>query len=360
MIIQAGPADAVSFTDDTSPNLQRELDRRVSIHAQVMKESLLDWYYDILGLYRDVSGELKSETVLSHFSNLHKETQERIWSGLRVVRINVVDTFPHQALLNESLKMVTSRDNVVEILRRKAQRGDQFAREILKMMDDMTAKLVIEDSPARQFMLYANLLRHPPGSLGWHLRLAEHEEFAERHLDFPLESLSLERFATKKGRSIGKAVKWTSKSASVFYPAIDDLFDSRYSSPVFFQYRVAGALNYTHAFDGGDDQAIGWMEENRLEVLQRIAYQLWCDGISLRPLQGKICSQESYYTQASDIAAGFAKQLFEHGGIVSLTNRFDHVTYNGRRISQADAQEKMRQWKREGYIKEEEKVIYIS
>ncbi len=138
MIIQSGPENAVSFTDDTSPDLQHEPERKVSIHAQVMKHHPLDWYYEILSLFPDVPGELKSEKILKNFPNLRKDKQRLIWSGLKRVRINIVDTLPHQAPWIKSLKEVSGRDDVLEMLRHKARQGEEFARNILNMMDEMT------------------------------------------------------------------------------------------------------------------------------------------------------------------------------------------------------------------------------
>src|SRR5689334_18044346 len=111
MIIQPGPANAVSFTDDTSPNLQHEPERRASIHAQVIRTDLLGWYYTILNLYQDITGELKSEKVLTNFASLSKSKRDYLRDGLKTVRINVVDTLPYHAQWTQTLKVATGRDD---------------------------------------------------------------------------------------------------------------------------------------------------------------------------------------------------------------------------------------------------------
>ncbi|HAF22344.1 MAG TPA: hypothetical protein DCK93_05435 [Blastocatellia bacterium] len=67
------------------------------------------------------------------------------------------------------------------------------------------------------------------------------------------------------------------------------------------------------------------------------------------PLQGDVDSRKSYYVQASDIAAGIAKHLYENGGIFTVTQNFEYVIFNGRRISQNEAYETTKKWQELGY-----------
>jgi hypothetical protein len=53
--------------------------------------------------------------------------------------------------------------------------------------------------------------------------------------------------------------------------------------------------------------------------------------------------------QASDIAAGIAKYLYERGEILAVTLHFEYVMLNGERISQNDAYETMLKWRQLGY-----------
>jgi hypothetical protein len=53
-------------------------------------------------------------------------------------------------------------------------------------------------------------------------------------------------------------------------------------------------------------------------------------------------SSESYYVQAADFAAGIASDLFSRERLTGVVLRFEYVTYNGRRISLADAEEEIK------------------
>jgi hypothetical protein len=46
----------------------------------------------------------------------------------------------------------------------------------------------------------------------------------------------------------------------------------------------------------------------------------------------------SYLVQTADIAAGFASKLLEVGGLLRVATIFEYVTYNGARLTQADAE----------------------
>lgn len=68
------------------------------------------------------------------------------------------------------------------------------------------------------------------------------------------------------------------------------------------------------------------------------------------PLYGDVDSGESFYIQASDIAAGIAKHLFETGGIIAVTKHFEYVMFNGKRTSLEDAHETILKWRNLGYF----------
>lgn len=364
MIILTGAEVAISFTDDTSPNLRSEPDRRVSIHAQVIREKPLDWYYDILKMNQDISGELKSEQVMANFSNSPRLVQERIWAGMKTVRLSVVDTLPHQAPYIKSLREGLKRDDALDVIKDRARNGNDFAKQVLKMMNDTTTQMVIESSPAKQFMREAQLMRHPPGTLGYYLNLTTDEPHRSRYVDdydFPLKSLAPVIFGAKPSSSVTRAVKWTSKSGSLFNYARDELWKKNwYGDSFHYQYQLYRSLKHCHAFDNGDDQAMEWMGSLREEVMRRVAPQVFQYHPQPLPRLQKSFSEKSFFTQASDIAAGFARQLYEREGIVALTLHFEHVIFNGFRISQTEAEEKMRRWRQLGYIQPKDKTIYVT
>jgi len=54
------------------------------------------------------------------------------------------------------------------------------------------------------------------------------------------------------------------------------------------------------------------------------------------PKYAEFDSKEILFGQAADLAAGIASTHFRREGIAGLVNRFEHVTYNGKRTGGAD------------------------
>ena len=53
-------------------------------------------------------------------------------------------------------------------------------------------------------------------------------------------------------------------------------------------------------------------------------------------------SKESYYVQAADFAAGIASDIYASHKLIGVVERFEYVTFNGERVSRADAEEEMK------------------
>ncbi len=93
IFIEESPREAKSFTDETSPKkTSASSDRKVSIHGQVVRGLPMNWYYDLVKLHPDKTGEIKSEYILNDFHNLPSEFKGRIWVGMKRVIINIVDS----------------------------------------------------------------------------------------------------------------------------------------------------------------------------------------------------------------------------------------------------------------------------
>lgn len=100
MILTAGPPDALSFTDDTSlPNVGA----KVSIHAQVIRERPLDWYYILLQRAPSDASELKSIVIVEVFFTLPDIERRMVLSTLKTVRIHITDPRPYTHDVDESL-----------------------------------------------------------------------------------------------------------------------------------------------------------------------------------------------------------------------------------------------------------------
>ena len=131
MIVLSGPDNAVSFTDDTSPDTRRSRSRNVSIHATVIRGKRLDWYYEILKLFPDFRDELKSTQVLESYKNLPRAKQQTIWNTLKDVHIHVTDALPIEARFDRMVQDAAKNSNGMDLLRQRASQGDEVSKMIL-------------------------------------------------------------------------------------------------------------------------------------------------------------------------------------------------------------------------------------
>lgn len=257
---------------------------------------------------------------------------------MKQVIINIVDSLSYQVRLEKSLREAVKHDKAYDMLKARANQGDKFAKKVLKTMDEsVTASIVSDSPPERLKYLMRNRRRYSGHSLAAYMRK-----------DYMVaEKTDISPFRTKTSSMSGKAVKWASKSGSVFFRAIDEVTKlDKYLEDGWIHYHLMRHLQPSHAFDRGDDQAISWIDSQRHEVVRRMnPFQYEIARHTLQPSEGKIASEDSFYTQAADIAAGFARQLYGRHGIVAVASSFEYVTLNGERITQNNAEERFRYWK---------------
>jgi hypothetical protein len=115
VIILSGNNEAVSFTDEGSPD-SRITGAKVCVNGQVDRGLSLDWYYRIIQFFPDVQGELKSKEVAERFKNFPAATQSAIWSGLSRVKIHIVDPRSHRHRVNNILRKVWKNDQAPKLL----------------------------------------------------------------------------------------------------------------------------------------------------------------------------------------------------------------------------------------------------
>src|SRR5689334_19657499 len=120
MLIEAGPEGVASFTDESSPDSRLTARVKVSVNAQVLRHEPLDWYFALISYFPDVPGELRSEAILSHFSNLPGSARLKIWSGLSKVRVHISDPRPYIEEVNRALGKIMRQANARESLRQRA------------------------------------------------------------------------------------------------------------------------------------------------------------------------------------------------------------------------------------------------
>jgi hypothetical protein len=356
IFIEESPREAKSFTDETSPHKPPTSDRKVSIHGQVIRDLPLGWFHDLMKLYPGEKPEVKSSRILEEFHALPTDFKDRIWVGMKKVIINIVDSLSYQLDYRKILANVYKHDKAYELLKLHARDGNQFAKDILKRMDETVSEWIIRDSPPER-LKEAMRPRRLPGSLAFYMN----DRFRSRYD----AEVDMTLFKTKTSSMASKAVKYAAKSASVFNPAIDKINPAlMFQQDSWAHYEVRQTLRDSHAFDQGDNKSIDWIDSQRREIGGRGPYGYddyvfdcgsWeADGtwrvyetyedFSYGKLHS-IASESSSYTQAADIAAGFARQDYERYGIAAVAGRFDYVTLNGERITQNNAEKKFEFWR---------------
>src|SRR5262245_22558424 len=136
MIISSYPHEAVSFTDDTSPDTRNSKKRNVSIHAQVRRDQKLDWYYDFLSLCQRERGELKSEKIRAIYASLPAPRRTKLWETLQEVRINIADPLPYMARTEQLAAEAFDKKDAIDVIRQRAIANDPLAKDLLEKLNN--------------------------------------------------------------------------------------------------------------------------------------------------------------------------------------------------------------------------------
>lgn len=349
MIIVGVPehaANAVSFTDDVKADARKLTKKRhVSISAKVKKGVPLDWFYDLLNSCLNAKGELKSDRVVPAYLRLGQKQKAKLWDTLKEVQINVTDPLPYQADIQQVVKRAFNRYDAIDMIRHKASAKDPHAMFMQELLNNQTAERILLDAPSRQLSWHIHYAQNFP-PFGYGLRRYMGSSRPPEH------KIDLAHFkSSTKGAIVRAVTEWTAKSASAFSEAIDSTY-----TEYFYPYQhpalnpVYRALRKSHAFDEGNEKSVGVMELERRQLAREMTYHdYWQQMYPLDPLHGNIDSKKSFYMQASDIAVGIAKHLYEQGEILAITLHFVYVMFNGKRISQNDAYETVLKWRHLGY-----------
>jgi hypothetical protein len=144
MILTPGSPDAVSFTDDTSlPNVGC----KVSIHAQVIRELSLDWYYRLLQRVTAHQDELKSSVVGEVFFSLSDFEQRSILGTLKDTRIHITDPRLYIARVEDALSGMIPNLSFKDVLARLDRaRAEQLQRDCRRFI----SRSMLRDSPAER------------------------------------------------------------------------------------------------------------------------------------------------------------------------------------------------------------------
>src|ERR1700741_3348632 len=202
MIIEAGPAGAVSFTDDTSADTRTTIKRHVSIHAKVRREFPLTWYYDLIQPFeKDRRMELKSSDVIPVYQSLQPIKRARLWETLKDVQVNITDSLPYQETTKQIANSAFKRDNAIDFIRQRAIANDPLAKRILELLNNQTAEHILLDAPSRQLSDKAFYAREfPIGGYGLGRYVSSSDGL--RFPTPPKHEIPLERFKSNRSGSI--------------------------------------------------------------------------------------------------------------------------------------------------------------
>jgi hypothetical protein len=334
MILTAGSPDALSFTDGTSlPNAGAT----VSIDGQVIRELSLDWYYALLQRAPYQVSELKSTVIVDVFFTLPDFERRRVMSTLKTVRIYVTDPRPYTHQVDEFLTDIVPGGDIPGFIRRLNRSQQQVAENERRKL---IARRMLRDAPPQQVKLRHIVLEYLAGlRIGiWPREPLVDEKLVPCFEQEPLKEVDLTPFERSRKSMVNILSPFLSKSGSVFCEVLDcmdEFIERGAQSAIPAAFTLWRILSGSHAFDEGDAKEVQWIDGERNDVLRRV------DRYGMFPMQPaalpELDSRSSFFVQAADFAAGIAREIWSRNSLPHLVDKFDYVTYNGRRISESEA-----------------------
>lgn len=349
MIIFDGNGEAISFNDEGSPDTRQTNHTKVCVNGQVDRGTSLDWFHKLLAFFPDIPGELKSSVILARFNNLPREVQDRVWRSLQRVRIHIVDPRPHFRRMHEILREASNEPDAPRKLRQMADEGSLAAQRLLGVIRENVANSILSDSTAVRAHNFGRAFANPILNLN-----SEFPYFRNKREEFS-QVISLNDFTLSESRNIVRdVVSWSAKSSSAFYAALDaatSMPDESMWTTYRFDFgnvvraQMTKTLLPAHAFDKGNRRHLALLEKTRQAMIEDFSRGERLYARVGRPGFVEVESKSSYYIQAADFAAGIASDIYAKHKLVGVVKHFEHVTFNGIRVSLADAEEVIRKEK---------------
>ncbi len=256
---------------------------------------------------------------------------------MKYVRIHISDVFPHQ----RSLEKITERYPGMQRLRVEASNGDMRSQSYLEFLQAQMVKLTLQsmiyDSPVTRFIAFATALRN-----AWGYGFSLHGEDSFQ----PAVDFNRLIIPDKPQKTLHHITKINARSDAIFSAVTDEVLNGRGFSP----FTAFLSLANCRAFDEGNTVDILWMEDARSSSLEAL---FPFEGHRYQPMMQRlreVPSRLSPRTQMADVAAQFANQIYDRHGLIEIARRFQFVTFNGERIYEDTAAEKIRLWSAEGFI----------
>jgi hypothetical protein len=331
-----GSDRAVSFTDDTSLDSRKTEGLKVSIHASVLREKPLDWFYTLIFAFPDIVDELKSTQLVDAYFRMDRRLRAKINGSLKFVRINISDPRHYAGDLKRALSKILPKEDPGKFLRQLDVKEKELAETLKQHERRAIMERMLWDSPAQRLRIRI-----------WATTRAYSLRRFTPIADTVAEFSDFDYAPFLDGRSrvqVDRVSVFTSKSGAVFFPAVDELEAN--PQQVLWSFGPVGlqrSLSQRYAFDTGDATALKWIDQRRHEILRETdAYYEFRTRNAVESLES-LDSKKSLRVQAADIAAGVARVIMDREGLIGVPRVFEYVTHNGERISIDDAARIQRQ-----------------
>jgi len=308
-----------SFTDGTSFNRNRLPGEKMSIHAQVPRESTLDWFYELISRFPAKDRrELKACELVPIFLQAGTWDRYQLQKSLRRIRIHITDPAPYLKTATKPLKRYLDRLDAGEL-------DPRIGVAIRNTIRRNAAFRMVYDSPMARFQRIHKWYRLSRGSVLFDSDFDEPEPidltpFEINRRLFPIENLA---------RGISESEAVFAEPLAAFQKDENGCFDLS-ALPVGLPFQLLKGLSESHAFDKGDSLMIRWIGGERDKAINLVKNPgLWF----LQPTPRKLFevdSAERIEVQAADVACGIVRRYLAFSdGIMRLAEMFDFIQMNG-------------------------------
>jgi hypothetical protein len=331
---------AASFTDDTSLPF---VGCRVSIHAQIIRENQINWYFFLKDRTPHNNGEFKDQ-VVNTFFGLAETDREKVFKTLRTVRIHIVDPRPYTIDINDALEKHLPKGTMVTDFLKRLDDSTRHLAQARELALQQIATGILWDGPAERLKREYRAWEYASGTRVDVDDTTFNDLFAQPVNPEPDPiKFDLTPFEHRNANLLNDVANFVSASASVFSPALDEFAEARedyfFTSPMAGPWLINSTLGRPHAFDEGHSHAVKWIEEQRVDVLAQIdRNRHYYPAYLPKPLI-ELVSTESVPIQAADVAASVARELWRRNDLPHLVKHFEYVTFNGERLSDGRAEQ---------------------
>ena len=306
----------------------------MSIHAEVIPEYPLDWFTFLRNRAPASGLEIKSSRIIDLFFGLTEHDRRRVITTLKSVRIHITDPRLYTNEIDEALADIIPGREVAGFIARL----DHAVRQTVETeRRRMIARRMFRDSPSEQIKLKHRVFEYSTGMrINEALIPDDMLPFIRREAP---KDFDFEPFERSKKNMVNVLSPTLSKSESVFADAadkMDEIVESGSQSVMLVAAQLAKILSNPHAFDIGDHQELEWIDSERDDVISQVTRGTYFGLRKPQPLV-ELESTNCVPLQAADFAAGIAREIWYRNSLPHLVRVFEYVKYNGKRISEADA-----------------------